>query len=74
MADGQNRFVDPVDGMAHIEQLASVVGRVQRKKEQSRSPREKRRRKAGIEETLQEEKEQLENESSEKDDHIDFHA
>ena len=74
MSDGQNRYFEPVDGSAHVEQLASIGTRVQRKKEQKKREREKRRRKAGIEETLEEEKNQIENQSTQEDGHIDFHA
>ena len=74
MVDGQDKRFERVDGTAHVEQLASVGSRVQRKKEQNRREKEKRRHQTGIEETLQEEKEQLENQASEEDGHIDFHA
>lgn len=74
MSDGQNRYFEPVDGSAHVEQLASIGSRVQRKKEQNKREQEKRRRKAGIEETLEDEKNQMENQTAEEDGHIDFHA
>lgn len=74
MVDGSNRSFEPLDGAAPVENLASVGTRVQRKKEQGRRERKKHRQQTGIEETLQEEKEQLENQSSQEDGHIDFHA
>ena len=75
MPEGQDRYFEPVDGLAHIEQLASVGTRIRRKKEQNQQTKErKQRKKAGIEETLQDEQEQIKKQSHDKDGHVDFHA
>ena len=74
MPDEHGKNFEPVEGLVHIEQLASVGNRVRRKKETTRQGKEKRRRQAGIEETLQDEQEELKKESSKGNGHIDFHA
>jgi len=75
MPDGQNQYFEPVDGLAHIEQLASVNARVRRRKEQKRRGSGKKQRKnAGIEKTLEDEQKQRKTQSIDGNEHIDFHA
>lgn len=74
MPGGQGRQFEPVEGPAHVEQTISIGSRVQRKKEAAQRDRRRRRQQAGIEQSLQEEKEELEKQSPEGDAHVDFHA
>ena len=74
MTDGQGRQFDPVEAPAHVEQTISIGSRVQRKKDAAQKDRHRRRRRAGIEQSLQEEKEELEKQSPERDEHVDYHA
>ena len=74
MPDGRDRHFSPVEETAHVEHLASIGSRVNRKEDKNQRDKERRRRKAGIEKTLQEEKDQLDKQSSPEDGHIDYHA
>ena len=74
MSADQDKIHQRTDSLAHVEQMAAVGTRVQRKKESSRQKKERQAKNPGVEETLREEQDQLQNKSSESEGHIDFHA
>jgi hypothetical protein len=74
MPEGQNRPFQPVEPSAHVEQTISIGSRVQRKKDAAQKDRRRRQRKTGIEESLQEEQEELDKQIPEGDGHVDYHA
>jgi hypothetical protein len=74
MPEGQNRPFQPVESSAHVEQTISIGSKVRRKQDAVQKDRHRRRRQAGIEESLQEEQEELEKQSPDGDGHVDYHA
>lgn len=71
MAGDQDRFISRVDSPGVVEQLNSVNSRVNRKKENSDQPQERRRRRPSVEQILEEE---IEDKLESDDGHIDIHA
>ncbi|HPP56939.1 MAG TPA: hypothetical protein PK054_10215, partial [Anaerohalosphaeraceae bacterium] len=74
MAERPDRTLGPVEGMPYVEQTASIGGRVHRKKDSSGRRREKPRHSGGIEEAIEEEREQIEKGGGVQDGHVDYRA
>ena len=75
MSADQDRIYQRTDGPGQVEQMAALGTRVRRRKESSRRKKEHHAGNPGIEETLQDEQDLMQNTSdSSGNEHIDFHA
>lgn len=74
MSERTDRALGPVEGMPYVEQSSSIGTRVHRKKESSQQERQKRRRSKGLEEAIEEEREQIEKSGGMEDGHVDYRA
>ncbi len=74
MADRPDRSLGPVESMPPVEQTSLIGDRVNRKQDSSSRRRERHRRTAGLQEALEEEREQIEKGGGIQDGHVDYRA